>query len=175
MKKKNIIRREFIKRSANSTGAVILAPAFIKNLVTDSPNERVNVAVIGISGERPRIRGMIRGRGIVHIRNYVKVPNVSVTTICDVDERLFPSVATEVEKLYGAKPKTEYDYRRVLDDKNIDAVSVCTPDHWHALITIAACQAGKDVYVEKPVCYNISEGRKMVQAARKYNRIVMGG
>jgi predicted dehydrogenase len=98
-----------------------------------------------------------------------------VTTLCDVDERLFPPVVAEVEKLYGSKPKTEYDYRKVLDNKDIDAVSVCTPDHWHALITIAACQAGKDVYVEKPVCYNISEGRKMVQAARKYNRIVMGG
>ncbi len=172
---KTIHRREFIRKSANTTGGVILAPAYIKNLITNSPNERVNVAIAGISGERPRVRGMIRGRGIVHVRNYAKIPNVMVTTLCDVDERLFPGVVAEVEKLYGAKPRTEFDFRKILDYKDIDAVSICTPDHWHALLTIWACQAGKDVYVEKPVCHNISEGRKMVQAARKYNRIVMGG
>jgi hypothetical protein len=172
---KKIVRREFIKRSAQTTGGLIVAPAYIKNLITNSPNERVNVAIAGISGVRPRVRGMIRGRGIVHINNYAKIPNVMVTTLCDVDERLFPSVVSEVEKLYGKKPGTEVDFRKVLEDKNIDAVSICTPDHWHALQTIWACQAGKDVYAEKPVSYNISEGRKMVQAARKYNRIVMGG
>lgn len=172
---KTIRRRDFISKSAGTTGGIFVAPAYIKNLVTKSPNERVNVAVVGISGERPRVRGIIRGRGIVHIRNYAKIPNVMLTTLCDVDERLFPNVMAEAESLYGARPKTVVDFRKLLEDKDIDAVSICTPDHWHALQTIWACQAGKDVYVEKPVCYNISEGRKMVQAARKYNRIVMGG
>jgi predicted dehydrogenase len=110
-----------------------------------------------------------------HIRGYARVPNVAVTTICDVDERLFPAGIAEVEKLYGTKPRTEVDFRKVLEDKNIDVVSVATPDHWHALQTIWACQAGKDVYVEKPVSYNLSEGRRMVQAAAKYKRIVLGG
>jgi predicted dehydrogenase len=172
---RKIIRREFIKKTANTTGGMIIAPAFIKNLITNSPNERVNVAVVGISGERPEVRGMITGRGTVHINNYSKIPNVMVTTLCDVDERLFPGVVADVERLFGTRPKTEVDIRKILDNKDIDAVSICTPDHWHALMTIWACQAGKDVYAEKPVCHNISEGRKMVQAARKYNRIVMGG
>jgi len=147
----------------------------MKNLVTRSPNERVNVAVAGISGERPRVRGMIAGRGMFHIRGYSRVPNVAVTAICDVDERLFPAAIAEVEKLYGIKPKTEVDFRKILEDKSIDVVSVATPDHWHGLQTIWACQAGKDVYVEKPVSYNLSEGRKMVEAAEKYKRIVLGG
>jgi predicted dehydrogenase len=144
-------------------------------MITDSPNERINVAVAGISGERPRVRGMIAGRGMFHIRGYSHLPNVTVTTICDVDERLFPAGIAEVEKLFGIKPRTEIDFREILDDKSIDVVSVATPDHWHALQTIWACQAGKDVYVEKPVSYNLSEGRKMVQAAEKYKRIVLGG
>lgn len=121
---KKIVRREFIKQSINSAGSVIAAPAFIKQLITNSPNDRVTVAVIGISGERPRVRGMIRGRGIVHVRNYVQVPNVMVTTLCDVDEKLFPSVVAEVEELYGSKPKTEYDYREVLDNKDIESITV---------------------------------------------------
>ena len=172
---KTIRRREFIKKSANTAGGIIVAPAFIKNLITNSPNERVNIGLIGISGNRPRVRGMISGRGIAHINGYAKVPNAIITTICDVDERLFPAVVANIEKLYGAKPKTEVDFRKVCDDKDIDVISLAIPDHWHALATIWACQAGKDVYVEKPVCHNISEGRKMVQAARKYNRIVQAG
>ena len=170
-----IQRREFIRGSALTASGLAVAPAYIQNLVSKSPNERVSVAVIGISGNRPRVRGMISGRGIGHINGYAKVPNVMVTTLCDVDERLFPANAALVEKLYGARPKTEFDYRRVLDDKTIDAVSLPVPDHWHALLTVYACQAGKDVYVEKPVHCRIAEGRKMIQAARKYNRVVMGG
>ena len=95
--------------------------------------------------------------------------------LCDIDERLFPERSAEVEKLYGAKPTTFTDVRKLLEQKDLDAISVATPDHWHALCTIWACQAGKDVYCEKPVCHNLSEGRKMVQAARKYNRIVQAG
>jgi predicted dehydrogenase len=98
-----------------------------------------------------------------------------LSTICDVDERLFPGVISIVEGLYGAKPKTEFDFRKVLDDKDIDVVSIAAPDHWHGIMTVMACQAGKDVYVEKPISFNVSEGRKMVEAARKYNRIVQSG
>ena len=174
---KSIKRRGFLKGiGAAGAGLMVGAPAVIKGFARNSPNDRVNVAVIGVSGrKRERVRGIISGRGMVHITNYSRIPNVRVAAICDVDERLLPAAAAEVEKLYGTKPKTEVDCRKLLEDKDIDAVSVVTPDHWHALQTIWACQAGKDVYVEKPVSHNISEGRKMVQAARKYNRVVQAG
>jgi predicted dehydrogenase len=159
-------RREFLKRSALTAGGLMFAAPtvnanyFIKN----SPNDRINIAVVGFNS-----------KGKHHYKRFSEIPNVRVTTLCDVDERLFPEAVVEVEKLSGFKPKTEIDIRRVLEDKDIDAISIATPDHWHALMTIWACQAGKDVYVEKPVSYTIEEGRKMVQAARKYNCIVQAG
>lgn len=168
-------RREFIKKSASMATGVVVAPAFIPNLITDSPNERVNIALVGISGDRKLERGLIPGRGKRHIQEYSKIPNVRIRTICDVDERLFPDVSATVEEKFGAKPKTEVDFNKILEDKDIDAVSLATPDHWHALHTVWACQAGKDVYVEKPATHNVSEGRKMIEAARKYNRIVQNG
>lgn len=168
-------RRDFIKSSAAAAGGVLVAPAYVKNMITDSPNERLNVAVIGIAGNRERVRGIISGRGIVHVKAYAEIPNVTVKTICDVDERLFPGMSKEVEKLFGTVPKTEVDARKILEDKDIDIVSLATPDHWHALHTVWACQAEKDVYVEKPVSHNIWEGRKMVEAAEKYNRFVQSG
>ena len=170
-----IVRRDFLKKSVSVAGAAMVAPAYIRNMITDSPNERLNIAVIGAGGERERVRGIIRGRGIVHIREYAKIPNVNVKTICDVDERLFPDVSKEVEELFGTKPGTEVDFRNILEDKEIDIVSIATPDHWHALQTVWACQAGKDVYVEKPSSHNVFEGRKMVEATMKYNRIVQSG
>ena len=172
---KPIQRRKFIKKSAYTAGGMFMAPAFIKNFVKNAPNDRVNIALAGISGDRPSVRGMIPGRGKAHINGYAKVPNAIITTLCDVDERLFPATVDQVETLYGARPKTEPDFRKLLDDKDIDVISIATPDHWHALHTIWACQAGKDVYVEKPICHNLSEGRKMVEAVNKYSRIVQSG
>lgn len=171
---KPIQRREFIKKSA-LIGSGFVAPAYVRNMITDSPNERVNIALVGISGDRKLVRGMIPGRGKVHINNYAAIPNVRIKTICDVDERLFPGVVSTIEEKFGATPKTEVDFRRILDDKDIDAVSLATPDHWHALHTVQACQAGKDVYVEKPAHHNVSEGQKMIAAARKYKRVVQNG
>jgi len=168
-------RRNFIKQAATAAGGTVILPSYIKNLISDSPNERINIAVIGIAGNRERVRGIIRGRGIVHIRSYADIPNVRVKTICDVDERLFPENIKLVEQLYETTPHTEIDFRKIIDDKEIDIVSLATPDHWHGLHTVWACQAGKDVYVEKPVSHNVSEGRKMVEAAEKYNRIVQSG
>jgi predicted dehydrogenase len=172
---KSIPRRDFVKKTASVGGGLAVAPAYIGNLLTNSPNDRVNVALVGISGNRERVRGMISGRGRVHVQRYAEIPNVMISTICDVDERLFPGVADTVEEKFGARPGTEVDFRRILDDRDIDVVSLATPDHWHALHTVWACQAGKDVYVEKPCSYNVSEGRKMIEAARKYNRIVQNG
>ncbi len=153
-------RKKYITSSGG--GGAPAAPAVLRS--QGSPNERVNVAVIGF-----------HGRGKSHYRAFAKMANVRVAALCDADERLFSEGAGEVEKLAGYRPATEFDFRRLLDNKDIDAISIATPDYWHALMTISACQAGKDVYVEKPVSFTIEEGRKMVDAARKYNRIVQAG
>jgi predicted dehydrogenase len=102
------------------------------------------------------------------------MPNVRVAYLCDIDERLFPKRLRSGENLRN-RPQTEYDLRKLLERKDLDAISIATPDHWHGLQTVWACQAGKDVYVEKPACHVLREGRKMVEAARKYNRIVQVG
>ena len=100
---------------------------------------------------------------------------MKIAVLCDIDQRLLPEAVAEVEKLTGFKPSTVTEYRKVLENKDIDVVTIATPNHWHALMTIWACQAGKDVYVEKPVSHTVLEGRKMVEAARKYNRVVQTG
>ena len=158
-------RRTFINKStAASAGVMVSRPVLSRTHRKNSPNDTVNVAIIGI-----------RSRGKAHYRALSKIPNVKIVTLCDIDQRLFPEAVSEVEKLTGYKPKTETEFKKVLDDPTIDAVTIATPNHWHALLTIWACQAGKDVYVEKPVSHNIVEGRKMVEAARKYGRVVQTG
>ncbi len=160
-----INRRTFLKKSTAASAGVAVAPTVIaKSSKRFDVNDTINIAVIGI-----------RSRGKDHYRALAKVPNVRVAVLCDIDERLFPEAVSEVEKLTGHKPRTVNDYQKVLSDNEIDAVSIATPNHWHALQTIWACQAGKDVYVEKPVSHTILEGRKMVEAARKYNRVVQTG
>ncbi len=129
-----------------------------------SPNEKLNLAVIGI-----------RGRGQAHVSGFAKRPDCQLSYLCDVDSQYFPAAVRVVEDAGSPPPKTVADMRRIFDDKSVDAVVNATPDHWHALATIWACQAGKDVYVEKPVSANCWEGRKMVEAARKYRRIVQSG
>ena len=162
---KDIKRRKFLKRSAAaSTGMMISLPVFQSSLLSKSQNDTIQVAVIGI-----------RNRGKDHYRALAKVPNVKIAVLCDIDQRLFPEAVAEVKEITGNAPKTETEYRKILEDKNIDAVSIATPNHWHALQTIWACQAGKDVYVEKPVCHTLAEGRKMVESARKYDRVVQTG
>ena len=162
---KNIDRRSFLKKSTVVSAAVMASkPVISQTSRQSSPNDAINIAVIGI-----------RSRGKDHYRALAKIPNVKIEVLCDIDQRLFPEAVDEVEKLTGYKPKTETEYQKVLDDPNIDAVSIATPNHWHALQTIWACQSGKDVYVEKPVSHTLLEGRKMVEAARKYNRVVQTG
>ncbi len=127
-------------------------------------NERVNVAMIGIGG-----------RGRDHINEYAAQPNARVTAVCDVNQAARERASAQVEKLQGHKPKEYTDMRQVFADKAIDAVSIATPNHWHALATIWACQAGKDVYCEKPACHNPWEGGQMIAAVRKYRRMVQIG
>lgn len=156
-------RRAFL-RTLGAAAGLGAAPWITGALAQNSPNERINVAVMGI-----------HSRGSDHIKIFSRIPNVQVTVLCDVDERLFPKAVADLEKSSGRKPRTETDIRRVLEDKDVDVISIAAPNHWHSLASVWACQAGKDVYVEKPASYNIFEGRKAVEAARRYNRIVQTG
>jgi predicted dehydrogenase len=127
-------------------------------------SERVRIAVIGL-----------RNRGTDHARFFAANANSEVVAVCDVDDAMFEKPVKAVEKIASVRPRTEKDFRRLLEDKSIDAVTIATPDHWHALMTVMACQAGKDVYVEKPASHNMVEGRRMVEAARKHKRVVQIG
>jgi len=159
-----IRRRKFLKRSAGIV-AGLAAPALVAPGRVLGANERVRMGFMGI-----------RGRGGSLMRGFSERPGVDGAVVCDVDSRLLPGAADDVaERQNGKKPQTVTDFRRVLDDKSIDAITVGTPDHWHALATILACQAGKDVYVEKPPSHNTREGQLMLEAARKYKRVVQVG
>jgi predicted dehydrogenase len=160
-------RRDFLKTSsaAIAAAAISAAPAVARSAA--SPNDRIRVAVVGVGG-----RGRVSHCGALLA---LSAENVEIAALCDCDENRLNLAAGDVEKQSGKRPATFVDERKLLDDKSIDAVSLATPNHWHALETIWACQAGKDVYVEKPGSHNIFEGRKMVEAARKYHRIVQHG
>jgi predicted dehydrogenase len=126
-------------------------------------NNDIRIAIVGL-----------RKKGKEHLEIFPKVPGVRIVALCDADTQFLDIEAVRF-KDRNEKVARYVDYRRLLDNKDIDAVVVVTPDHWHALMTVWACQAGKDVYIEKPLSHNIWEGRKMVQAARKYKRIVQTG
>ena len=130
-----------------------------------APSDTVRVGMIGMGG---------RGTAIMtsELKN---VPNVKLTHVCDVDQARLEKAQANADKAGYGKVRGSGDLRRVLEDKEVDAVIIATPDHWHAPATILACAAGKDVYVEKPVSHNLREGRLMVEAARKYNRVVQAG
>src|ERR1022692_1765651 len=150
----------------NSRRSFVLGAAGAVSLMAGkaSANSRVRVAVLGVNG-----------RGTDHIRGFNALPNAEVVMLCDPDRNLLAERAEQFETKYHRKVQTEQDLRKVFDNKEIEAVSIATPNHWHALATIWACHAGKDVYCEKPACYNLFEGRAMEAAARKYKRIVQIG
>ncbi len=151
-------RRHFLMSSAAAAGAQLTSRALA------SANDTVRVACVGV-----------RGQGGSHIKEYLKMKNVEIAAVCDIDESVLNKRLDEIEKASGKRPAAFTDYRKLLEDKSIDCVSIATPNHHHALQTIWGCQAGKDVYVEKPATHNIFEARKVVEAARKYNRIVQNG
>jgi predicted dehydrogenase len=140
------------------------APPRAEDSKAAGPNEVLRVAVVGV-----------HGRGMDHIDGFSRLKDVRITAICDIDQNTIGSAKREIEEHYGAAPRYYQDIRRLLEDKEIDAISVATTNHWHALATIWAVQAGKDVYVEKPVSHNVTEGRRMVQAARKHQKIIQTG
>ena len=153
----DIDRRDFLK-----TGAAAVAAFQAKNVL--GANDRVRVAVVGL-----------RGRGLDHIRSIHATPNVELAAVCDIDESVIATRLDSIDKLGMPKPQTFGDVRKLLEDKSIDAITVATPNHWHSLMGIWACQAGKDAYVEKPCSHNWWEGKQLVAAANKYNRIVQHG
>ncbi len=161
-------RREFLEDSLLATAAALLAAvpkkASAQERQSSSPNEKLGVAVIGV-----------RGRGGSHIAAFASRKDTQVLYLCDPDTAVLEARARGAEKLQGTRPQLVRDMRRVFDDPRVDIVTIATPNHWHALAAIWAMQAGKDVYVEKPVSHNVSEGRRIVQVAQKYGRICQTG
>ena len=158
-------RRQFLAAGAGlaaSTALAGAAPSLYPSRRRRS--DELNIAVVGI-----------RGRGMNHAEAFARMDGVRVAALVDPDSRLFNDRVSRIESLQGEAPATHQDLRRVLDDPNIHAISVATPDHWHALATVWGCQAGKHVYVEKPCCHAIAEGRLMIEAARRHNRVVAVG
>ncbi|MHB1037508.1 MAG: Gfo/Idh/MocA family protein [Pirellulales bacterium] len=153
-------RRAFIKKGSMFAGAAVALAPHARVL---GANDDLRVGVVGFGGQ-----------GGVHIQSLRELSGVRLVALCDADRAILE------RGLRAAKDRKEAvegysDVRKLLENKNIDAITSATPDHWHALVTVWACQAGKDVYVEKPLCHSLWEGRKMVEASRKYNRIVQFG
>ena len=150
-------RRHFLMSTA-----VMTAGATVRGLA--SPNDTVRIGVVGCGG-----------RGSSHVSAWSSMPNVELVALCDVDESHIADKLKAIASKGGKKPATYVDVRKLLENKEIDAISIASPNHWHTLQTIWACQAGKDVYVEKPCSHNIFESQQIVAAARKYDRIVQQG
>ena len=168
---KMIQRRKFLQNSALLVGGGLLASsldnrafAIFKNRV--APSDQLNIGVIGING-----------MGWADTSAALKVPGVNLVALCDVDKSVVDKRMGDLTKLKvdATKVKTYVDYRQLLDQKDIDAVIIGTPDHWHALMMIHACEAGKDVYVEKPVGNSIEECRRMAEAQQRYRKAVQVG
>jgi predicted dehydrogenase len=151
-------RRDFLQTSIAALSAVSAASA------ANKPNEKIHLAVLGVHG---------RGRGLLH--GFSRFDDVEIVAVCDPDENVIAKALKSIDKRQTREPKVVKDLRRVFDDRDVHAVVIATPDHWHALAAIWACQAGKHVYVEKPISHNLIEGRRMVEAALKHDRIVQVG
>lgn len=161
-----INRRTFLKHGITATAGSYLALSSYSGIWAGArgANDEVRVAVAGI-----------RGRGGGHIKHFQSLKNVKIEAVCDPDSEVLEGWVKQCKDQYGTTVAGYADVRELLDRKDIDALVIATPNHWHSLMTVYACQAGKHVYVEKPVSHSIWEGRKMVEVARKYNRIVQAG
>ena len=158
----NETRRKFLAQSSVFATFAISGTKSSGKII--GANERVNVAVCGI-----------KGRGASHIGGHGRQKNVTISHLVDPDSRLFEGRKKFVQSKFKNTPECVQDVRKVLDNNEVDVISIATPNHWHSLMSIWACQAGKDVYVEKPLSHNLFEGRKLVEAAKKYKRIVQHG
>ena len=152
------------KHSIGIWGVSQFPGLFTKGLLNKNPSDRINIALIGCNG-----------RGYHVLRQHLKLDNILCTGICDIDQTLLGEVAGKIEKEFDQKPTLYPDFRKLLDDKELHAVIVGTPDHWHCLQTVWACEAGKHVYVEKPMANSIAECEQMVKAGERYDRIIQVG
>ncbi|WP_166822230.1 Gfo/Idh/MocA family oxidoreductase [Thalassoroseus pseudoceratinae] len=159
----SVERRDFLKSTALGGAAIVLPGAFVSAAEKDSDSERVVVGVMGLS----------RGRSLA--TTFARQPNVTVKYLCDVDETRRASCMDLISKMDGQEPESIGDFRKILDDPEVDALVCAAPNHWHAPATILGCQAGKHVYVEKPCSHNPREGELMIEAARKHKRAVQMG
>ncbi|HEX5273633.1 MAG TPA: Gfo/Idh/MocA family oxidoreductase [Gemmataceae bacterium] len=162
-------RRDFLRDSALGAAGLALGHPLLraaeKAAKKGDANDTLHVAVVGV-----------HGRGMAHVGGFLqKSTKTVITHVCDCDTAVIGPAMKKVEDAQKAAPKYEQDFRRLLDDKSIDIISIATPNHWHALMAVWALQAGKHVYVEKPVSHNVSEGRRIVEAARRHNRLCQAG
>jgi predicted dehydrogenase len=154
-------RRDFLRTAA---GSAVTLSALAAAGAADNPSDKVRLAFIGVHG---------RGRDL--LKGFLALPDVEIAYICDPDYTSAAEALKVAQTAQKRTPQVEKDLRKALQDNDVDAVVVATPDHWHALATVWACQAGKHVYVEKPISHNLVEGRRMVEAARRYDRVVQVG
>ncbi len=158
-------RRIFLKNAAITSAGIGLAPSISVAFTGCAPSDRINIGLIGCNG-----------MGFANLREFLNHTQVECIALCDVDENVLNQRAADVEKIRGKKPANLYkDWRSLIDNKDINLVIVGTPDHWHCLQMVAACEAGKDVYCEKPIGRTIEECNLMVRAAKKYKRVVQVG
>ena len=162
--KTEINRRHFLKQTAIATTSLVASHSVTSLRAGESPNKKIVIGVMGTNG-----------RGMDHIGTFLSLPNTEIAYICDVDRRAVDKGVAAVLKRQEKKPKGVKDFRQILDDPAVDALSIAAPNHWHGPATILACAAGKHVYVEKPCSHNPHEGELMVAAARKYKRVVQMG
>jgi predicted dehydrogenase len=161
---KDLNRRNFISSGTAGMAALGAISTLTSSERVLGANNRVRVAICGV-----------HGRGNDHLQNYAKLQNVEIAALCDIDESVLARRVAQMDKMALAKPATYVDIRKLLEDKSIDAISIATPNHWHSLMGIWACEAGKDVYIEKPCSHNLWEGGQLVKASQRYNRIVQHG
>jgi predicted dehydrogenase len=162
-------RRGFISNTAKIIAASAIS-GFVKHVNVQTTSKEIGAGdkiVLGLIGAR--------GQGMADLRQALKQPGVECAAVCDVDDAVLTERTADIVKIQGKPAKQYKDFRKLLDNKDIDAVMIGTPDHWHCYMLIAACRAGKDVYVEKPLANSIGECDLMVKAVRKYNKVVQVG
>ena len=162
----NTSRRNFLTKMGTGTAAALAAPTVLnaQSKTKLAPSDQVNIAVVGV-----------RNIGWANLQSHLRVPGVNCVALCDVDQRILDERVSDVEKITGKRPETYGDFRKLYEHPDLDAVILGTPDHWHAVQTIQACEAGLDVYVEKPLANSIEECQVMAEAVKKHNRIVQVG
>ena len=158
-------RRQFLGSSAkNAAGVAVGVVGLAESVAAGRSPDTVRLGVLGVRNQGRRLA-----------RAFAALPNVEIASLCDIDQRVLEKSQHEIDEIQGSCPRSEQDFRRVLDDDSVDAVVIATPDHWHAYMAVSACQAGKDLYLEIPVSHTVSDGRQIVAAAEAHGRVIQTG